>query len=84
MDRAPAGADLTGGLPRLTTDLERGNDGILRLTNLQIFSPALRLSGQGVRRRDGTFLIDARGRQAKYGPLKVRIDGWIERPRAPI
>ena len=77
-------ADLTGGLPRLTTDLERGNDGILRLTNLQIFSPALRLSGQGIRRRDGTFLIEARGRQAKYGPLKVRIDGRIERPRVEL
>ena len=54
-------AGLTGGLPRLTTDLERGNDGILHFTNLQLYSPKLRLSGQGIRRKDGTFLIEARG-----------------------
>lgn len=77
-------ASLTGGLPRLTTDLERGNDGILHLTNLQLYSPKLRLSGQGIRRRDGTFLIEARGRQAEYGPLRVRLDGHIERPKVEL
>ncbi|RIX27362.1 translocation/assembly module TamB domain-containing protein [Sphingomonas edaphi] len=77
-------AGLTGGLPRLTTDLERGTDGILRLTNLQLYSPKLRLSGQGIRRRDGTFLIEARGNQAQYGPLRLRLDGRIERPKVEL
>ena len=77
-------AGLTGGLPRLTTDLERGNDGILHFTNLQLYSPKLRLSGQGIRRRDGTFLIEARGTQAEYGPLRLRLDGKIERPRVEL
>ena len=77
-------AGLTGGLPRLTTDLERGNDGILHLTNLQLYSPKLRLSGQGIRRRDGTFLIEARGRQEQYGPLRLRLDGKIERPKVEL
>ena len=77
-------AGLTGGLPRLTTDLERGNDGILHLTNLQIYSPKLRLSGEGIRRKDGTFLIEARGRQEQYGPLRVRLDGRIERPKVEL
>lgn len=77
-------AGLTGGLPRLTTDLERGNDGILHFTNLQLFSPKLRLSGQGIRRKDGTFLIEARGRQAEYGPLRMRLDGRIERPKVEL
>ncbi|MDQ3143280.1 MAG: translocation/assembly module TamB domain-containing protein, partial [Pseudomonadota bacterium] len=77
-------ADLTGGLPRLTTDLERGSDGILRLTNLQLYSPDLRLSGNGIRRRDGSFLIEARGRQGKYGTLRVRLDGQIDRPRVEL
>ena len=36
--------DLTGGLPRLETNLERGNDGIVHFTNLQLYSPKLRLS----------------------------------------
>ena len=77
-------ASLTGGLPRLTTDLTRGNDGILHLTNLQLYSPKLRLSGQGIRRKDGTFLIEARGRQEQYGTLRVRLDGHIERPRVEL
>jgi translocation and assembly module TamB len=77
-------AGLTGGLPRLTTDLERGNDGILHFTNLQLYSPKLRLSGQGIRRKDGTFLIEARGQQAQYGPLRLRLDGEIERPRVEL
>ena len=39
---------LTGGLPSLTTNLERGSDGIVHFTNLQVYSPKLRLSGAGV------------------------------------
>jgi len=77
-------ASLTGGLPRITTDLERGNDGILYLRNLQLYSPKLRLSGQGMRRRDGTFLVEARGRQTEYGPLRLRLDGAIERPKVEL
>ena len=38
---------LTGGLPSLTTNLERGSDGIVHFTNLQLYSPKLRLSGAG-------------------------------------
>ena len=77
-------ASLTGGLPRLTTDLERENDGILHLKNLQLYSPKLRLSGAGIRRKDGTFLIEARGTQAQYGTLRVRLDGKIERPKVEL
>jgi translocation and assembly module TamB len=73
--------DLTGGLPWLTTNLERGGDGIVHFTNLQIYSPKLRLAGFGERLHDGTFHIVAAGRQAKYGPVKLVLDGHIERPR---
>ncbi len=76
--------DLTGGLPWLTSDLERGNDDIVHLTNLQLYSPKLRLSGSGLRFKDGTFHIVASGRQAKYGPLKLVLDGHIERPRVDL
>ena len=77
-------SSLTGGLPRLTTNIERGADGILRLTNLQFFSPNLRLSGVGMGRTDGSWLIEASGRQAQYGALKLRLDGKIERPRVEL
>jgi translocation and assembly module TamB len=76
--------DLTGSLPRLTTDLERTEDGILHFSNLQLYSRDLRLSGSGIRRRDGTFHIAARGKQAKYGTLRMILDGRIERPKLDI
>ena len=76
--------DLTGGLPSLTTNLERGNDGIVHFTNLQLYSPKLRLSGSGLRFKDGTFHIVAAGHQAKYGPLRLVLDGQIERPRLDL
>jgi translocation and assembly module TamB len=77
-------AELTGGLPRIETNLERGSDGILHLSNLQLYSPKLRLSGSGHRNRDGTFHIVATGRQAKYGPVRMVLDGRIERPRVEL
>ena len=76
--------ELTGGLPYLTTDLQRGNDGIVHFSNLQLFSPKLRLSGAGQRNRDGTFHIVASGRQAKYGPVRLTLDGHIERPKLDL
>lgn len=71
---------LAGGLPRITTGLERTPDGILHLNNLVLTSPALRLAGNGYRRRDGTFHFEGSGRQATYGPLTLKLDGRIERP----
>jgi translocation and assembly module TamB len=76
--------DLTGGLPSLTTDLERGTDNIVHFTNLQLYSPKLRLSGSGLRFKDGTMHIVAAGKQAKYGPVKLALDGHIERPKVDM
>ncbi|HWJ60223.1 MAG TPA: translocation/assembly module TamB domain-containing protein [Sphingomicrobium sp.] len=77
-------ADLMGSLPRLETNLERGPDGVLHLSNLQLYSSKLRLSGSGRRNRDGTFHIEAKGHQAKYGPLRMVLDGRIERPKIDL
>jgi translocation and assembly module TamB len=76
--------NIAGGLPRIETNLERGNDGIVHFTNLQLFAPALRLSGAGQRNRDGTFHIVASGRQSKYGALRMTLDGNISRPRVDL
>ena len=59
--------------------LERSGDGILHLTNLQLFSPKLRLSGNGIRLRDGPFHIQASGRRAKHGPGTFVPDGPAHR-----
>ena len=71
---------LAGGLPRIETELERGADGILTFRNLVLTAPAIRLSGNGYRRRDGTFHFEGAGTQRSYGPLRLVLDGDIERP----
>ncbi|HYI64026.1 MAG TPA: translocation/assembly module TamB domain-containing protein [Allosphingosinicella sp.] len=73
-----------GGLPTLTTSLTRGPDRILRFSNLRIAAPRLALAGAGFRRIDGTFFFEGAGRHAEYGPLRLNLDGRIERPRLAI
>jgi translocation and assembly module TamB len=77
-------ASLTGGLPRIVTDLERGPDRVLYFRNLRLTSPLLRLQGNGYRRTDGTFFFEGSGTQARYGPLTLRLDGRIDRPRIDL
>ena len=75
---------LTGGLPRIVTTLERAPDGVLRFGDMVLTSPLLTLRGSGLRRRDGTFRVEAIGRHAKYGPAQVTLDGRIERPTVDL
>ena len=71
---------LAGGLPRVTAQLERALDGTLYFRQFRLTSPKLTLTGNGLRRRDGTFHFEGSGRQATYGPVTVRLDGPIGRP----
>ncbi len=71
---------LTGGLPRIDTGLERTADGILHFRGARLVSPQLTLSGNGYRRRDGTFHFEGAGTQGTYGPLTLVLDGRIEKP----
>ncbi len=71
---------LSGGLPRITTNLERTTDGVLHFTNLVLTAPQIRLTGNGYRRRDGTFHFEGGGRQQTYGPVTLKLDGQIEKP----
>jgi len=71
---------LAGGLPRITTNLERTTDGVMHFTNLVLTAPQIRLTGNGYRRRDGTFHFEGGGRQQTYGPVTLKLDGQIEKP----
>ncbi|WP_343528911.1 translocation/assembly module TamB domain-containing protein [Sphingomonas sp.] len=71
---------LAGGLPHLTTDLERGPDGIFHFRRLILTGPDIRLTGEAIRRRDGTFRFVGGGRQKSYGPVQMVLDGRIDRP----
>ena len=75
---------VAGGLPKLTTNLTRGPDRIIRFSNLRLTAPKLSLIAAGPRRTDGTFFFEGAGRHADYGPLRITLDGRIERPRLAV
>lgn len=75
---------LAGGLPRITTALERGPDGILYLRGVRITAPSINATGNGYRRNDGTFYFEGSGTQAQYGAFKLKLDGRIDRPKLDI
>ena len=77
-------ANLAGGLPYIETDLERQADGVTRFTNLRLRAPALVLTGSGYRRLDGSFFFEGSGRQVRYGPVRLRLDGPIVRPKIDL
>lgn len=77
-------ASLAGGLPRVTTGLERTADGVFHFSNLALKAPAIRLAGAGLRRRDGDFYLDGRGSHRDYGPFTLKLDGQINRPRISL
>jgi translocation and assembly module TamB len=72
------------GLPTVTSGLSFGAGGRLDLRNLKLVAPALSLSGEGYRSRDGLFHITASGEHRNYGPLALVLDGHIERPRVDL
>jgi translocation and assembly module TamB len=77
-------AGLAGGLPEIETDLVRGPDLILHFVNLRLKAPSIALVANGIRRKDGSFLLDATGRQASYGAFAMNLDGQIDRPKMAI
>src|SRR5690606_17125409 len=77
-------AGLAGGLPDIETGLVRGPDGILLFRNLRLRGPVITITGDGMRRRDGTFQFEGSGRQGQYGPFTLKLDGDISRPKVDL
>jgi translocation and assembly module TamB len=75
---------VAGGLPSLYSNLSLGPDGRLQLGGMKLNAPELRLSASGYRRKDGTFLISGQGAHDRYGPLRLTLDGRIERPEVDL
>src|SRR3546814_12525174 len=73
-------ASLAGGLPKIVTRLERGPDLVLHFTDLVLTAPDIRITGSGIRRRDGSFHFEGRGVQRSYGPFTLVLDGPIDHP----
>jgi translocation and assembly module TamB len=77
-------ASLAGGNPRLDTRLVRTPDGIMHFSNLVLTGPAIRITGTGLRRRDGTFQFQGTGTQNSYGPFRLALDGQIDHPKVQL
>lgn len=77
-------AGLAGGLPQIDTALVRGADGVVHFRGLRLTAPALRITGNGFRRKDGTFHFEGSGTQRQYGPLAINLDGPIARPKIAL
>ena len=75
---------VSGGLPTLSTSLSRGPDRIVHFTNLRIAAPDIALAAAGFRRTDGTFSFEGAGRHGDFGPLRLTLDGRLERPRLAV
>jgi translocation and assembly module TamB len=75
---------LGGGLPVLTTRLGRSADGRILLDSLQLTAPLIALEADGWRNRDGSFHFTGGGRHRSWGPLRLTLDGRIERPRIDL
>jgi len=75
---------LAGGLPQIDTQLRRTPDGVMHFDRLLLTGPAIRLTGTGMRRRDGTFYFKGKGSQKQYGPLDLTLDGDISRPKIDV
>ncbi|MCE7796597.1 translocation/assembly module TamB domain-containing protein [Sphingobium sufflavum] len=75
---------LGGGLPQVVSDLTLERDGRVRFTGLTLTAPAIRLSAQGYRSTDGLFHFTGTGQHSSYGPLRLALDGKIDRPTVDL
>ncbi|HEX7820293.1 MAG TPA: translocation/assembly module TamB, partial [Sphingobium sp.] len=75
---------LGGGLPQATSDLTLERDGRVRFSNFVLTAPLLHLAADGYRATDGTFHFTGSGRHNSYGPLRLSLDGKIERPQVDL
>lgn len=71
---------LGGGLPTVRSGLSLGPDGQLQFTDLHLEAPYIGLTAKGYRRRDGSFHFEGSGQHRSYGPLRLTLDGKIDRP----
>jgi translocation and assembly module TamB len=75
---------LGGGLPTVRSGLSLGADGLLHFNDLRLEAPLIALSANGHRNRDGTFHFEGSGAHKSYGPLRLTLDGKIDRPTVDL
>jgi len=71
---------LGGGLPKVTTKLNLGSDGLLRFTDLNVVTPKLKGRVDGVLLKGGIFEFDGGGQHSQYGAFDFGLRGLLARP----
>lgn len=75
---------LGGGLPTVRSGLLLRPDGQLSFVDIRIEAPLIRLSAKGYRGRDGAIHLEGAGEHKAYGPLRLTLDGRIDRPTVDL
>lgn len=77
--------DFLGGNATASSDVRYGTDGVIRVQNLRMTAPRLRVTGgQGSYAPSGQINLTARANSTDYGPVGVQLAGTISDPRAVV
>jgi len=77
--------DLLGGVATVTAGIAMEPSGLVRIANIRVAAPALRVtSGGGTYRANGALDIRAAGISTAYGPVAVHVTGSANAPRIAL
>ncbi len=77
--------DLLGGVATVTAAIAMEPSGLVRVSNVRVAAPALRVSsGGGVYRPNGSLDLRFNGVSDAYGPLTVHVTGTARAPRIQL
>ena len=81
----PTLQNLLGGVGTITAGIAMEPSGLIRISNVRLAAPALRISsGGGVYRPNGSLDLRLNGVSDAYGPLSVHVTGSAGAPRVQL
>lgn len=76
-------ANFFGGPTVVASNVRYGTDGILRLSNITLNAPLVRVTGgSGSYSPDGRIALDLDAQTERYGPVALAVTGTFSQPRA--
>jgi translocation and assembly module TamB len=77
--------EFLGGNLVASTDVNYGQDGVIRFSRLRLTAPQLRVTdGRGSYSPDGRIDLRATGVSRQYGPVAVQVGGTVSSPQATV
>lgn len=78
-------ADLLGGNATATATIALGGDGAIRVGDVRLTAPQLRITqGGGVYYPDGRLALQLRGNSTRYGAVSVTVGGTLSSPQVQL